>query len=153
MLLGKVALRVIALVFMFVARTRFPVKHFIVNVLRKRYGKILVENVRKFEKYDFKCQKAILDLVFLLTCKEKKIIPKFLRFKVAQKQLQFSNTYSICLKILLNQEISNKRKLVRNAKQNLTSMKDILHHEMCFIDFGHVTTILLVSHDKAIFKI
>ena len=141
MSLGKVTLRVIALVFMFAARTRFPVKHSIVNVLRKRYGKILVKNVRKFEKYDFKYKKAILDLDFLLTCNEKNIIPKFLRFKVANRQLQFSNTYNICLKRLLNQEISNKRKLIRNAKQNLTSMKDVLHREMCFIDFVHVTTI------------
>ena len=54
MSLGTVTLWVIALVFMFVARTRFPVKHFIVNVLQKRYGKILVKNVRKFEKYNFK---------------------------------------------------------------------------------------------------
>ena len=51
---GTVTLRVMALVFMFVARTRLPVKHSIVNVLRKRYGKILVKNVRKFEKYEFK---------------------------------------------------------------------------------------------------
>ena len=153
MSLGKVTLRVIALVFMFVARTRFPVKHSIVNILRKRYGKILVKNVRKFEKYDFKYKKAILDLDFLLTCKEKNIIPKFLRFKVPNRQLQFSNTYNICVKRLLNQEISNKRKLVRTAKQNLTSMKDVLHREMCFIDFVHVTTIFLVSKDKAISKI
>ena len=54
MSLGTVTLRVIALVFMFVVRSRFPVKHSIVNVLRKRYGKILVKNVRKFEKYEFK---------------------------------------------------------------------------------------------------
>ena len=87
MSLGTVTLRVTALVFMVVARTRFPVKHSIVNVLRKRYGKILVKNVRKFEKYDFKYKKGILDQDFLLTCKEKYIIPKFLRFKVANRQL------------------------------------------------------------------
>ena len=32
-------------------------------------------------------------------------------------------------------------------------MKDILHHEMFYIDFVHVTTIILVSNDKAISKI
>ena len=81
------SLRVTALGFMFVARTRFPVKHSIVNVLRKSYGKILVKNVKKFEKYDFKYKKEILNLDFWLTCKEKNIIPKFLRFKVAYRQL------------------------------------------------------------------
>ena len=46
MSLGTVTLRFIALFLMFVVRTRFPVKHSIVNVLRKRYGKILAKNVR-----------------------------------------------------------------------------------------------------------
>ena len=59
MSLGTVTLRVIALAFMFVARTRFPVKHSIVNVLPKCYGKILVKNIRKFEKYVFKHKKVI----------------------------------------------------------------------------------------------
>ena len=93
MSLGTVTLRVIAPVFMFVARTRFPVKYFIVNVLQKPYGKILVKNVIKFEKYDFKYKKAILDLDFLMIFKEKNIIPKFLRFKVAKRQLQLVFKY------------------------------------------------------------
>ena len=45
MSLVTVTLRVIAPVFMFVARTRFPVKYSIVNVLWKRSDKILVKNV------------------------------------------------------------------------------------------------------------
>ena len=68
--LGTVTLRVIALAFMFVTRARFPVKHSIVGVLCKRYGKILVKNVKKFKKYDFKYKKVILDLDFLLTNKD-----------------------------------------------------------------------------------
>ena len=157
MSLGKVTLWVLVIAFMFVSRTRFPVKHSIVNVLRKRYGKMLAKDVRKFEKYDFKYKAAIHDLDFLLTCKEKNMMPKFLRFKVANRQLKFLNNYNTCLKRLLNQEIykknKKKRKLLRTAKQNLTSMKDTLHHEMCFIDFVHVITIFLVSNDKAISKI
>ena len=93
MSLETVTLRVIAPVFMFVARARFPVKYSIVNVLWKRYGKVLVKNVIKFEKYDFKYKKAILDLDFLMTCKEKNIIRKFLRFKVANRQLQLVFKY------------------------------------------------------------
>ena len=60
MSLETVTIQVITLVFMFVARTRFPVKFSIVNVLWKRYGKILVKNVRKFKKHDFKYKKANL---------------------------------------------------------------------------------------------
>ena len=69
------------------------------------------------------------------------------------RQLQFPNTYNICLKRLLNQEISNKRKLVRTTKQDLTSIKGILHHEMFCIDFLQVTTNFLVFNDKPISKI
>ena len=87
MSLGTVTLWVIALVLMFVARTKFPVRHSIVNVLWKCYGKILIKNVRKFEKYDIKYKKVILDLDFLLTCKEKNIIQKLLMFKVANRWL------------------------------------------------------------------
>ena len=32
-------------------------------------------------------------------------------------------------------------------------MKDVLHDKMYFIDFVHVTTIFLLSHDKAFSKI
>ena len=102
--------------------------------------------VRKFKKNDFNHKKATLDLNFLLTCKEKKI-PNFLRFKVVNRQLKSSNAYSTCLKRLLNQEISSKRKVVENMKQILKSMKNKLHHDTCFIDFVYVTNIR-DSHGK-----
>lgn len=94
---------------MFVARTRFPVKHSIFNVLQKQYGKILVKKVGKFEKYDFNYKKANLIWIFYGHVRRKNI-PRFLRFKLSNRQLQFSDTYNI--ERLLNQDISNKRKLV-----------------------------------------
>lgn len=99
-----------------------------------------MKNVRKFKKIDFKHKKATLDLNFLLACKEKKI-PNFLRFQVVNKQLKSSNAYSTCLKRLLNQEISNKHKVVESMKQILKSIKNKLHHDTCFIDFVYVTKI------------
>ena len=82
---------------MFVVRTRFPVKHFFVNVLRECYGKNLVKNNRTFEKYDFKYKEAIVDLDVLLICEEKNIIPKFLKFKVTNRQLKFSISISLLI--------------------------------------------------------
>ena len=72
------------------------------NLLVSLYDKNteMVNNVRKFEKYDFKYKKAVLDLDFLFTCKQENIIP-FLRLKVANRQLQFSNTYNICVKDII----------------------------------------------------
>ena len=40
--------------------------------------------------------------------------------KESNSQLQFSNTYNIFPKRLLNQKISQKRQLVRTAQQNLS---------------------------------
>ena len=47
MSLGTVILRITVLVYMFIATTRFSVKHSIVNVLRKRYGKNLVNSQKR----------------------------------------------------------------------------------------------------------
>ena len=74
---------------------------------------------------------------------QRNIIPKILRFNVANKQLKSSNTF---LKKLLRQEISNKRKDIRTINEILTSMRSDLDYDMCFIYFIHVTTIFFVSN-------
>ena len=68
MSLEAISVRVIALVFLFIARVRFPSGMSIVKVLRNRYGLDLVKNVRKLEKIDWKYSKIQLDLEFLKTC-------------------------------------------------------------------------------------
>ena len=68
MSLGPISVRVVALVFVFIARVRFPSGMSIVKVLRNRYGLDLVKNVRKLEKIDWKYRKIQLDLEFLKTC-------------------------------------------------------------------------------------
>ena len=54
---GTASVYVIALVFIFIARLRFPSGLSIVEVLRNRYGTNLVKNVRKFDKIDCKYHK------------------------------------------------------------------------------------------------
>ena len=105
-------IRVITLVFLFLVRCRFPTQFSIISILRKRYGEKLVKSVRKLEKLDFKHKKIQLDLEFLQTSKKNNVIPKFLRFNLANGQLSSSHAYNICQKSLLNQEISNKHKTV-----------------------------------------
>ena len=50
--------------FLFFARIRFPASESLIGVLRKRYGRDLVKEIRTLEKIDFKLKKAILDLDF-----------------------------------------------------------------------------------------
>ena len=96
MSLGTMNVRVIALVFIFNARLRFPSGLSIVEVLRNRYGTDLVRNVRKLEKIDYKYRKLQLDLDFLQTCQHSNVIPKFLRFRMANRNLRSSSAYNTC---------------------------------------------------------
>ena len=70
MAFGSTALRIATLVFLFIARIRFPASYSLRGVLRKRYGRDLVKEVRTLEKLDFKHQKAIFDLDFLISCRK-----------------------------------------------------------------------------------
>lgn len=45
--------------------------------------------------------------------------------------------------------VLSKPDLVRTVMQNFTCTKNDLHHEMCFIDFAHSTTTILVPNNKA----
>ena len=84
---------------------------------------------------------------------ETEVIPKFLKFKVANRQLLTSNAYNICQKKLLNQEISNKHKLVSSLNLKLVCLKDSIKYVMNFIDFVHITRVFLASNSMNISKI
>ena len=99
---------VLSHMFLFLARLRFPAQDSIVKILRRCYSDSLVKKVRKFEKFDFKYRKALLDLEFLHSCKKEKLIPKLLQFKVSNKRLESSDAYLSCQRHLLKQEISIK---------------------------------------------
>ena len=99
-------LHIITLVFLFLGRCRFPTQFSIIGILRKRYGENVVKSIRKMKKLDFRDKKAQLDLEFLRTYKENNIIPKFLKFKLANRQLSALHAYNIYQKGLLNEEIS-----------------------------------------------
>ena len=52
--------------------------------------------VRTLEKLEFKHEKAIVDLDFLISCRKNSFFPKFLQFKVSNKQLRASKAYISC---------------------------------------------------------
>ena len=153
MAFGSTALRIATLVFLFIARIRFPASYSLIGVLRKRYGRDLVKEVRTLEKLDFKHKKAILDLDFLISCRKNSVFPKFLQFKVSNKQLRASKAYISCQKRLLNQEINNKQKAVKSIQQKVTEVKNSLNCKMSYIDYVHVCNTFLVSNNKNISKV
>ena len=80
-------MRVAALVFLCLARIRFPKTESIPSII---WSDKVLREVRQFEKLDHKLRKVQLDLVFLCKCKNSDVIPKFLNFLLANKKLQDS---------------------------------------------------------------
>ena len=119
-------MRVATLVFLFLARIRFPKTESIVSIICRRYGEKLLKEVRKFEKLDYKLRKVQLDLDFLSNCKDNDIIPNFLNFRLANKKLQDSFPYKICQHNLQLTEINLKRSRLRVLKNEFY----LLHNEL-----------------------
>ena len=109
--------------------------------------------VTKFEKADIKHKNVLLDLQFLNICEDHNVIPKFLRFKVANATLRTSLIYKRCQKKLLREEIYNKNLLVsqldRDSKLRYKNVKSALN----IIDFHHVLNISLMSIEKELEQI
>ena len=118
-----VMLKVISLVFLFMIQIRFPADKSTAYILRSRYVNTLVKEVRKFEKIDYKLRKCKLDVVFLETCLENKIIPKFLNFRVSNLHLKTSRAYYSCQMKLLREEISVKKSKVKTFERDFVVLK------------------------------
>ena len=138
---------------MFIACIRFPASESLISILRKRYGRDLVKEVRTLKKIDFKLKKAILDLDFLISSRKNSVFPKFLLFKVSNKQLRASKAYISCQKRLLNQEVNNKQKAVKMLQEKVIEVKNSLNCKMNYIDYVHVCNTFLVSNNKNISKV
>ena len=65
-------------------------------MIRNRYGNEVVKLMQKFEKLDFRYQKVFLDLDFLDNSIRNDVAPKFIQFRVANKDLRNSSTYRQC---------------------------------------------------------
>ena len=52
--IAKMIVRVLALVFLFLLKLRFPANKSVAEIIRKRYGSEAVKWLSKFEKLDFK---------------------------------------------------------------------------------------------------
>ena len=101
-------MRVATLVFLFLARIRFPKTESISSIIRRRYADKVLREVRQFEKLNYKLRKVQLDLDFLCKVKDSDVIPKLLNFRLANKKLQDSLTYNNYQRNLLITEINLK---------------------------------------------
>ena len=109
----------------FLARIRFPKTESILFIVWKRYSGEVLKAICKSEKVDYKLRKAKLDISFLVKCQNENIIPNFLKFRLANKNLQNSVTYKKCQRSLLQTEIHNEKSYLRNLQNEFNR----LHNE------------------------
>ena len=143
---------IIGLVFLFIIRIRFPRGKSIADIIRNKYGEAFVTKIRRFEKCDFKLRKCHLDLRFLLDCKKNGVIPKFLRFKLANKHLNNSHVYRKCQHRLLEEEIKSKRKRINTLENDTQRFKEELQRTFSVLVFSYICSLFLVANDKFILR-
>ena len=136
-------MRVAVLVFLFLARIRFPRNESIASIVPKRYSGEILKTIRKCEKVDYKLRKAKLDINFLTKCQQENVIANFLKFHLANKDLRNSITYIKCQQNLLQTEINNKRTL----QNEFNRLRNDLQFSLNCINFAHISAICVSSSD------
>ena len=86
------------------------------------------------------------------TCHKYNVIPNFLRFRVTNKTLKDSLTYSICQQLPSSEENRCKKRRLRQLMFEYDRIKQELQYQLSLIDFMHVPSLFVVSNDKAIRK-
>ena len=145
--------KVLTLVFLFLIRLRFPSKKSIAEIIRKRYGSDTVKQLRRFEKLDYKVRKNQGDLEFLKLCQENGLTPKFLNFKLANRNLRYSNSYKQCQSLLLKEEIKSKVSTLARQKKEFHKVKAAIQSKVSIFDFAHVSCLFLVGNDSKLSKV
>ena len=128
--------RICALVFMFISRLRFPADSSIADIIRNRYGNVTLKLLRKLEKLDMKYRKTLIDV-------ENGVIPHFLYFKLANRNLRSSAAYMKCQLHLLYQEIKIKKTQSTRALKDVNDTKSCLHSQVRLVDFAHICSYVL----------
>lgn len=77
--------------------------------------------------------RLLLDLNFLQTCQDNKIIPKFFQFKVANRKFHSSSPYNTCQKKIVKKGINVKNSKVKQFLSQLENIKK--QNNFDFLDF------------------
>ena len=135
--------RVLSLVYLFLVRCRFPSGSSVPDIVRGRYGDQVLSKIRKYEKLDYKVAKSKLDITFLEVCIEHDVMPTFVQFRTANKNLRKSESYSSCQRVLLRQEHDNKKLKQTEDTQALETIRSELRDTMSSLDFLFITSLFL----------
>ena len=102
----------------------------------------------KFEKFDYKLRKAKLDISFLVKCQNENISLNFLKFCLAIKNLQNSDTYRKCQQSVLQTQWNNKKSHLRTLQNEFNRFRSYLLFRLNCTGFAHISAIFLISNDN-----
>ena len=83
-------------------------------------------------------------------CKNNGVIPKFLRFKLANRHLKNSHAYKKCQIRLLEEQIKSKQKRINISEKDTQRAKEELQRTLSVLDFSYICSLFLVANDKSI---
>ena len=146
-------IRILSLVYLFLVRLRFPSCSSVAEIVRKRYGDEVLRKIRKFEKLDFRTGKLQMDITFLETCVENDVMPNFVKFRTASRTLKKSESYHACQRILLTQEICDKKVQLIESNQGISTLKRELRNELSGIDFLFISSLFLNKNREVLKQI
>ena len=85
-----------------------------------------------------------------MDCKNNAAIPKFIRFKLANRHLKNSHVYKKCQIRLLEEEIKSKQKRINTLEKDTQRVKEELQRTLSVLDFSYICSLFLVANDKSI---
>ena len=98
----------------------------------------LLRKLEHWRKQTLNLKKQFWIQNFLVSCRKNSVFPKFLQFKVSNKQLRTSKAYISREKRLLNLEVNNKQKAIKILQQKVIEFKNSLNCKMNYMDYVHV---------------
>ena len=131
-------LAIIARVFLFILRSRYPANVSTFTIINNRYGAAVARDLRKWERAAKRYLKAILDQDLLKRCCTESVTPTFLKFRIYRRNLRFSPVYKDCQMALLMNEIDCKRKLQRRLEGHVNICRNRVKSVISYLDFIHV---------------
>ena len=113
------------------------------------YGHETLKIVRDYEKDLSRFNKVTLDIGFLQKCKRFHIFPKFLNFKLSQREFQDTRACRRFKEELLSYELKQKAFSRRNYKQSYESSRSSLKATLSPLDFCHVCSTIEAKASKS----
>ena len=104
------------------------------QLIRQQHGSSVVANMFYFGKLQLKLSKVKLHLKFLKTCKQEKLMPKFVQFKIPSTHTQHRSAIKRCYEEILVNEIKNKRSELTCLYHNTKNFTSLIN-----LDLSHIT--------------